>query len=174
MYVGHVGIALGAKRLRASIGILVLLVATYAPDWVDTGLCVAGRYNPRGMLSHSFPAITVLALVAFAAYVVTTRDWRSALVVAGVVVSHMLLDWITNYKPTWSGGPMIGLSLYAHPMADFVVEGVVIVIGVLLYLRTLPTPRRAWLDVSMMLGALLGVQLGIDVAKIMSRSLTKC
>jgi hypothetical protein len=105
---------------------------------------------------------------------VTTRDWRSALVVAGVVVSHMLLDWITSYKPTWPGGPMIGLSLYAHPVADFIVEGVVIVIGVLLYLRTLPTLRRGWLDVSMMLGALLGLQLGIDVAKIMSRSLTKC
>jgi len=42
MYIGHVGAALAAKRVRRSIGLLVLLVATYPPDWVDAGLCVAG------------------------------------------------------------------------------------------------------------------------------------
>src|SRR3982750_909748 len=126
MYIGHVGAALAAKRVRRTPGLLVLLVATYAPDWVDTGLCFAGAYNPRGMLSHSMPAVALLALIAFAAYGLATRDWRAAGVVGAVIVSHILLDWITGYKPTWPGGPMIGLQLYARPVADFVVEGVAI------------------------------------------------
>src|SRR3954465_3683329 len=138
MYIGHVGAALAGKRARRSIGLLVLLVATYAPDWVDTGLCFAGAYNPQGMLSHSMPAVALLAVVGFFAYGILTQDWRAAWVVAAVVVSHMLLDWITGSKPTWPGGPMIGLQLYERPSADFIAEGVVIAIGAVLYAKTLP------------------------------------
>jgi LexA-binding, inner membrane-associated putative hydrolase len=174
MYIGHVGAALAAKRARRSIGLLVLLVATYTPDWVDTGLCLAGAYNPEEMLSHSIPAIALLALVGFAAYAIATRDWTAALVVGAVIVSHMFLDWITGYKPTWPGGPMIGLRLYDHPIADFIAEGVVIWIGSLVYARTLPPRRRPWIDVSIMVGALLALQLGIDIAHIVMKSLPKC
>lgn len=174
MYIGHVGAALAAKRARRSIGLLVLLVATYTPDWVDTGLCMAGAYDSEGMLSHSIPAIALLALVGFAAYAIATRDWTAALVVAAVIVSHMFLDWITGYKPTWLGGPMIGLRLYDHPIADFMAEGVVIGIGALFYARTLPPRRRPWIDVSIMVGALLALQLGIDIAHIVMKSLPKC
>ncbi len=174
MYIGHVGAALAAKRARASIGFLVLLIATYAPDWVDAGLCVARAYNPQGMLSHSIPAVLVLMLVGFSAYAAVTRDWTGALVVAAVIFSHMLLDWVTGSKPTWSGGPMIGLSLYDHPIADFAAEAVVIASGALLYGRTLPPRRRPWVDVSIMLGALLVLQLTIDIAHLLIKSLIKC
>jgi hypothetical protein len=174
MYIGHVGAALGAKRARSSIGLLVLLVATYTPDWIDTGLCLAGAYNPQGMLSHSIPAIALLAGLGFAAYATATRDWISALVVAAVILSHMFLDWITGYKSTWPGGPMIGLRLYDHPVADFIAEGIVIVIGALLYARTLPPRKRPWIDAWTMLGALLLIQLGVDIAWIVLKTLPKC
>jgi hypothetical protein len=174
MYIGHVGAALGAKRVRRSIGLVVLLVATYTPDWVDAGLCLAGLNNPVGMLSHSIPAIALFAVLGFAAYATGTRDWRGALVVAAVILSHMFLDWITGYKPTWPGGPMIGLQLYDHPIADFVAEGVVIVIGALLYARTLPPRKRPWIDVSVMLGALLLLQLTLDIARMAFKTLPKC
>ncbi len=174
MYVGHVGVALGAKRIRAGTGLFVLLVATYVPDWVDSGLCLAGVYNPLGMLSHSIPAVLFFAVAGFSLYALGTRDLFAALIVAGVIISHMLLDWITGYKPTWPGGPMIGIRLYGHPIADFIVEGFVIVIGAVLYGRTLPPRRRPWIDVSLMLGALLVLQLGIDVAEMMMKSLPKC
>jgi len=174
MYIGHVGAALAAKRLRASIGLFALLVATYVPDWVDGGLCLAGVNNPEGMLSHSIPAVLLFALAGFTLYTVRTRDRTGALIIAGLIVSHMLLDWITGYKPTWPGGPMIGLRLYSHPVVDFVVEGLVIVAGALLYARTLPPRRRPWIDVAIMLGALLALQLGIDIAHLMMKSLPKC
>jgi membrane-bound metal-dependent hydrolase YbcI (DUF457 family) len=174
MYIGHVGVALGAVRVRRSIALLLLLLATYTPDWVDTGLCVAGIYNPQGMLSHSIPAVLLFMLVGFTAYAAVTRDWTGGLVIAAVIMSHMLLDWITGYKPTWPGGPMIGLRLYDHPIADFVVEGIVIAAGALLYGRTLPPRRRPWVDISIMLGALLALQLTIDIAHLLMKSLPKC
>lgn len=174
MYIGHVGAALAAKRARASVGLAALLVATYTPDWVDAGLCLAGVYNPDAVLSHSVPAIALFALVGFAVYALRTGDRTGGFLVGGVVVSHMLLDWITGHKPTWPGGQMIGLGLYAHPVADFIAEGALIVIGALLYGRTLPRRDRAWVDVSIMIGALLALQLGIDVAQMLLKTLPKC
>ena len=174
MYIGHVGVALAARRLRTSIGLLVLLLATYTPDWVDTGLCLAGGYDPREMLSHSIPAVLVFALVGFTAYALATRDWTSALVISLVILSHLVLDWVTGYKPTWPGGPMIGLHLYDRPAADFLAEGIVIFVGALLYGRTLHSRRRRWVDVSIMLGALLALQLTVDVAHLMMKTLPKC
>jgi len=76
MYIGHVGAALAAKRVRGSIALLVLLVATYAPDWVDMGMCVAGAYNPAGILSHSIPAVLTLMLVGLQADVAGRADDR--------------------------------------------------------------------------------------------------
>jgi LexA-binding, inner membrane-associated putative hydrolase len=174
VYIGHVGAALAAKRARTGIGLLVLLLATYAPDWVDTGLCLAGAYDPQEMLSHSIPAVVLFALAGFSAYALVTRDWTGGLVIAALILSHMLLDWITGYKPTWPGGPRIGLQLYDRPIADFIAEGIVIFVGALLYGRTLPPRQRPWVDVSIMLGALLALQLTIDIAHMLMKSLPKC
>ena len=174
MYVGHVGAALAAKRFRQSIGLALLVVATYAPDWVDAGLCLAGKSNPIELLSHSIPAVAFLALVALAGYGIFTQDWKGGAVLAAVLVSHMFLDWITGNKPTWPGGPMIGLELYSHPIADFVAEAVVISVGGMLYARTLASRKRPWVDASVMLGVLLLVQLAIDMAHLMLKTMPKC
>jgi len=174
MYVGHVGAALGAKRFGRRIGLGVLVIATYLPDWVDVGLCVAGKSNPLEMLSHSVPAVAFLALVAFAGYGIVTRDWRAGAVLAGVIVSHMLLDFITGHKPTWPRGPTIGLGLYSHPIADFIAEAIVLTIGAALYAHTLTSRKRPRADASMMLGALLLIQLAIDIAHLMLRTIPKC
>lgn len=174
MYLGHVGIALGAKGVRRDIALIVLLVATYAPDWVDAGLCVIGAYDRNGMLSHSFPAVILLGTAAVAAYGFRTRDFTGSLIVGAVVLSHALLDLVTGYKPTWPGGPMIGLGLYRHPLADLVVESVVIVAGVVLYRRTLPARSRPWIDAAAMLGALLLMQTAITAIRALTVALPKC
>ena len=174
MYLGHVGIALGAKGVRPRITLLVLLVATYVPDWVDAGLCVIGAYDRNGMLSHSFAAVTLLGTVAVAAYAFRTKDVAGSLIVGAVVLSHALLDLVTGYKPTWPGGPMIGLGLYRHPLADLAIESVVIVIGVALYRRSLPARSLPWVDVTAMLGALLLMQTAITAIRALTVSLPKC
>ncbi len=174
MYIGHVGAALAAKRLRLSVSLLVLLVATYTSDWIDSGLCIVGAYDPHQMLSHSIPAVVTFALVGFVVYALITRDTVGGALIAAVIVSHMMLDWITGTKPTWPGGPTIGLQLYDRPIADFFAEGIVIAIGAIAYARTLPARRRPWLDVTIMLGALLALQLTIDIAHLLFKSLPKC
>lgn len=173
MYVGHVGAALGAKRIAPSIALSTLVFATYLPDWVDAGLCLTGRYHSAQMSSHSIPAAIVLAILAGATQL-SRRDLGAASVVAAVVVSHVILDYLTGIKPTWPGGPFIGLELYRHPIADFLLEAVVIVGGWLLYRRTLPPARGRWNTSSLLLGLLLLMQAGVDVTKLLSPAVNKC
>jgi membrane-bound metal-dependent hydrolase YbcI (DUF457 family) len=174
VYLGHVGIALAARGMRREVSLLVLLVATYAPDWIDGGLCIVGAYDPRGMLSHSFPAVAVLMAVVLTTFRLKKADMVSGLIVCAVVLSHMVLDWITGYKPTWPGGPMIGLRLYSQPAANLVLETIVILIGVALYRSSLPFRVRPWVDLAMMAGALIAMQAIITVARALTVSLPKC
>ena len=81
---------------------------------------------------------------------------------------------LTTTVPGWPGGTMIGLRLYTHPIADFIVEALVIFGGALLYARTLPPRRRPWADLAIMAGALIALQLSIDVAHLLMKTLPKC
>ena len=174
MYLGHVGVALGAKGLRRDIALIVLLIATYAPDWIDAGLCVIGAYDPRGIFSHSFVAVALLGSVAVTGYYRYTRDLAGSLLVGGVVLSHVFLDLITGFKPTWPAGPMIGLGLYRNPIADLFTESAIIVIGVVLYQRTLPARSRPWIDIAAMLATLLVMQTAITAIRALTVALPKC
>jgi membrane-bound metal-dependent hydrolase YbcI (DUF457 family) len=173
MYVGHLGAALGAKRIAPAVAMGTLVFATYLPDWVDAALCLTGRYHDAQMYSHSIPATVVLAVLAGATQL-RRLDLRAALVVAAVVISHVVLDYITGIKPTWAGGPFIGLEIYRHPVVDFSIEAVVIVTGWAFYHRTLPAGLPKWNASTAMLIVLLVMQGGIDAAHLLLPSVNKC
>jgi hypothetical protein len=175
VYAGHIGIALGAKGIKRSVALSVLIVASQLPDWADAGLCLAGVTSATpGMLSHSFPAIGTLAVGIALAYMMTTRDTQGALFVGAVTVSHALADYVTGLKPTWAGGPTIGLQLYRYPAADFVVEAVVVCAGWLVYRASFPPERQSSRDLRIMLGVLLALQLAADIVFSMTPGLRKC
>jgi hypothetical protein len=175
MYTGHLGIALAAKGLRPRVPLWVLIVATQACDWLDTIAWSIGHPDPHSsrwlvtggitaqMVSHAIPSVVLTAGVLAGVYAAATRDGTGAWLIAGVTLSHIVVDYVTAVKPTWPGGPRIGLSLYKHPVADFIVEAVIVAAGWVLYRRSL---RRsggsapAWL----MLGALIGLQLIASLA----------
>lgn len=175
MYAGHVGIAIGAKGLRKSIPLWFLIVASQLPDWADASVCLANIRTPiPGMYSHSLPAIGILALAAAAAYCVIERDVSGIILVIAVVVSHAAGDYLTGLKPTWSGGPVIGLELYRRPVIDFLVESVVILGGWLLYRRSLPLDRRSSRQAFEMVAVLIVIQAGADVFMAFAKGLRKC
>lgn len=174
MYVGHVGAALAAKRAVPAATLAALVVATYLPDWTDAAFCVAGRYENAQMYSHSLPAVAVLALLAGGMQLGRGRGRVVAGVVGLLVLSHLLLDYITGTKYAWRGGPRIGLGLYSHPLFEFVIEAGVIVIGWLLYRATLPRMAKKWNESHLMLAALLLMQLSMDIATLLRPTMNKC
>ena len=175
MYTGHAGVALGAHGLRKSIPLWLLILASQLPDWADAGLCLANvRTAIPGMYSHSLPAITLLARGAALPYSAMLRDPAGMLLVALVVVSHALGDYVTGIKPTWPGGPVVGLELYRYPLIDFVFEVAVILGGWMIYRKSLPVDKRSREPVLTLLFVLMAVQIGADIVLTFAKGLKKC
>lgn len=159
MYVGHLGFALAGKGLRREAPLWLLVLATQGCDWVQVVACVAAPVGTSAMWSHSIPAVLALATVLSLGSYFSTRDRALALLVGAITISHIVADYATGVKPTWPGGPVIGLDLYSHAAWDFLLETAVVTIGWVVYRRSLPAEtaekRLAWV----LLVALVGIQL---------------
>jgi hypothetical protein len=140
VYAGHAAIAMAAKGLRPRIPIAVLVPAAFAPDWIQWVLHAAG--NENRLLSHSIVSIGIVATVVALVYWAVTRQAGDAAVVWLTYVSHWPADFITGIKPTWPGGPELGLELYAHTRVDVVLECVVVALCWLVYRASLPPKAR--------------------------------
>lgn len=169
MYAGHLGFALGAYSFRRTIPLWLILIGAQLPDWLDAGMCMASMdRGPYGLYTHGIAAVTIGAVVFGVVALLLTRDLAAALIVAGVVMSHYLLDYLTGLKPTWAGGPIIGLDLYARPMIDLVLESLTVIVGWLLYRRTLPQSVRNDGMVYATLFALIALQIVAGVVLALS------
>ena len=143
MYAGHLGFAIGAASFRRTIPLWLLLFAAQLPDWLDAGMCVVNaNRGPNGLYTHGIPTVAACAVVLALLYALRARDTVGGLIVAVTVVSHYALDYLTGIKPTWPGGPVIGLRLYERPLIDFTLEAATILLGWWLYRRTLPRDHR--------------------------------
>jgi hypothetical protein len=143
MYIGHIGIALAGKGLQRTAPLWLLVVATQGCDWVQVVACVAAPAGASAMWSHSLPMVAALAAALSLACYLLTRNGMVAGLAGAVTVSHVLADYVTGLKPTWPGGPTIGLELYSHPLGDLVVETGILALGWLLYRRSLPPESRS-------------------------------
>ena len=160
--------------MQRSAPLWLLLLATQGCDWVQAVACIAAPEGTSAMWSHSVPAVAALAGVLSLSAYLLTGDRGVAALTGAVAVSHVLADYVTGIKPTWPGGPRIGLDLYAHPMGDFAVETVVLVLGWLVYRRSLPPESRSN-RLTWALLALLGATQLLGVVKLeLLPSTSKC
>ncbi len=175
MYAGHVALGISAKRWAPIVPLWLLIFASQAPDWMDAAVCAArpGTFNPA-MLSHSFAAITVIATAAALVGRLVYGSWYLSKVLALLVISHMLGDLVTGLKPTWTGGPLIGLRLFSRPLLDFVFESLVIFWGWWMYRTTFRPANRNTFAVNAMLVGLIAMQAVADIAFTVVPRVSKC
>ena len=97
MYGGHIGIALAGKGYRSTVPLWILLIATQLPDWTDAAACSLGSGSPPSeLLSHSLPAVAVLAMMVALLYYAFARDVAGSALAGTIVVSHMIADYVTG------------------------------------------------------------------------------
>jgi len=160
MYAGHAAIAVLTKTARPRIPMAVLVPVAFAPDWIEW---ILGFKSPNvRMVSHGLISVAIGATVAALVYWLGSRRPGDAIAIALLYVSHWFADLITGFKPTWPGGPDVGLRLYNHPFADVVVESLLILIAAWRYQQTLAdaTPARRYLASTLLAGGLIGLQIG--------------
>lgn len=175
MLTGHIAVAIGAHGLRNTVPLWLLILASQLPDWADASLCIAGiRSSMPGEYSHSLVAVGILALAAGLFTFAMSRDARGSFLVAAVVITHAAGDYLTGSKPTWPGGPSVGLLLYDRPVLDFILESAVLLGGWTLYQRSL-RPLRQYSRASFaLLYTLLAIQAAADIVLALTEGLKKC
>jgi hypothetical protein len=157
VFAGHAALALLAKAKRPSIPIALLVPVAFAPDWIELFADALHQYDRE--ISHSLVSVGIGATAVALIYFALSRVKLDAFAVWLTYVSHWPADFITGLKPTWPGGPTVGLLLYAHPLGDILVESALIVACWLVYTRSLPeVSRRRAINALIPLG-LIGMQI---------------
>jgi hypothetical protein len=151
VFVGHLAVALGAKRVEPRIPLAASVAAAFALDLLWPILLLLGlesvRVNPgdtafTNLAFDSYPwshsLLTVAAWSTFGALVGRRLfgSWRAGLVLGGLVASHWLLDFVTHRPdlPLWPAGPVVGLGLWNSIPGTILVESALLGAGLWLYL----------------------------------------
>ena len=88
--------------------------------------------------THSLVADLGWAALFAVVYGTLRKDWRGAIWLAALVMSHWILDVIAHRPdmPTWPGGPKLGAGLWNSVPATMIVEFLLFGAGVWIYSRS--------------------------------------
>lgn len=160
MFVGHLAVALGAKRVSPRTPLAALIAAAFGLDLMWPILLLAGiehvRVDPGHTAftplafdhypwSHSLSMAVVWAVAVGRLSVVLLKRSAAGLVIGLAVVSHWLLDYVTHIAdlPLWPGGPEVGLGLWNSIPGTLVVEGIFFSAAVFAYVRSTRPRQKA-------------------------------
>lgn len=151
MFIGHFGVALAAKRLapRTSLGALIFaaefldllwpifLLMGYEHVRVVPGITKVQPFDFYDYpFSHSLTMALRWGLAVGLIYYLVRRYLPGAWVLASLVVSHWVLDYVSHRPdmPLWIHGPKVGLGLWNSWPASIAAELVLLGVGLWLYL----------------------------------------
>jgi hypothetical protein len=152
MFIGHVALALAAKRVTPRVSLAMLLIAAQWADVLWPVLVGAGieqvriepgntAFTPLNFVSypysHSLALLIVWGMAMGAVYRGIAGGRRTFWILAALVVSHWVLDYVTHRAdmPLYPGGPKVGLGMWNSIPATLAVEAVMYVAGMVIYLR---------------------------------------
>ena len=158
MFIGHFGLALGAKKAAPAV-----LLLGYERVEIQPGIT---RFTPLNFVSypysHSLVALFVWGVAFGAIYTALRRARISAFfTIALLVISHWMLDYLTHRPDmpiTIRGADRVGLGLWNSIPGTPAVEGAIFSIGLAVYLReTVPRDRIGSIGLWCLVGSLLVV-----------------
>jgi hypothetical protein len=154
MFIGHIAVGLAAKRLAPRTSLGTLLVSAQCLDLVWPAMLLLGwehvRIQPGATvvspldfvdypITHSLLGAAIWSLLLGGVYWLARHEPRAAMVVAGGVFSHWILDAI-SHRPDLlllpGGNLKVGLGLWNSLTATVLVEGGMFVAGLWLFLHT--------------------------------------
>ena len=173
MFVGHLAVALGAKKVDPDVPLGAAVAAAFGLDLIWPVLLLLGletvRVNPgdtafTGLAFDAYPwshsLLTVAAWSGLAAFIARSvlGSWRSGAVLGGLVLSHWVLDLVTHRPdlPLWPGGPLMGLGLWNSIPGTILVESGLLAGGLWIYLGATSSKDRTGTGALWALVALTG------------------
>ena len=158
MYSGHLAVALAVKGKKQKESVVLLITATLLVDLID-GLLGLMQISIPGIGGvHNLPGTIITAILFSGLVLLFSRKIRKALLYAAIVLSHILLDYISSRLFLWPGGPRFGLGLYNLSVLDFFVEGLLVFGGWLVYRQSIRQVSKPHWPLYTLLFYLLGLQ----------------
>lgn len=153
MFIGHFALGLAAKRVAPRTSLGTLFAAPTLADLLWPAFLLLGWEQARVLpdpnpflrlrlddfpISHSLLTLIVWGAVFGFLYRARTGYGRGAIVVALLVVSHWVLDFVTHRPdmPFYPGSVEAGLELWNSVVGTLIVEGLLVLAGVVIYART--------------------------------------
>jgi membrane-bound metal-dependent hydrolase YbcI (DUF457 family) len=181
MFIGHFALGFAAKRAAPRLSVATLFAAAQLADLIWPILVALGieqvriepgitAFTPFDFVSypysHSLLALAIWGVVFGGICAAVVRDRRVLIVIAALVVSHWVLDWVTHRPdmPLYPGSRTFGLGLWNSVPATVAVETVMFVAGVWMYARATrardAVGRRAFAAFVGLMFAVYGVSMG--------------
>ena len=159
MFLGHYGVAFAAKKAAPKTSLGTLVFAAQFADLLWPILLLFGIEKVRivpGLLpgspfdfvsypiSHSLIAQMGWGALIGVIYYASRRNRGNALLVAGLVPTHWLLDFIAHRPdmPIYPGGPKYGLGMWNSIPLTIAVECALFVAGIAVYISV--TRAKDW------------------------------
>jgi hypothetical protein len=178
MFLGHFGIALAAKKAAPKTSLAVLVAAGECLDLIWPVLLILGVEHVRVVkgitavtpfdfydypISHSLLTALIWGGLAAALYFAFTRYTRGAWLIAALVPSHWVLDWLVHRPdmPLWPGhSPKFGLGIWNSWPLTLAAEFAIFGVGLFLYLSSTRSKNRLgryliWLWAAVLVGSWL-------------------
>ena len=149
MFIGHLAVGFVSKRVAPKASLGVLMAAPMALDLLWPLFLLAGweqvridpgntAFTPLDFVSYpySHPLLMLGVWGALFAWVFRAPSRpRRALLLAALVVSHWVLDFVTHRPdmPLYPGGPKVGLGLWQSVPATVAIEAAMFAAGVWVY-----------------------------------------
>ena len=154
MYIGHFGLAFAAKRAAPEVSLGTLFTAAQLVDLIWPALLIVGIENVSVVpgntvvtplefthypFSHSLLAFVFWATLFGGAFTLIRRDRKRALILWLLVMSHWVLDLVTHAPdlPLYPGSDtLLGLGLWNSLAGTLALEGLIFIVGVVIYAKT--------------------------------------
>jgi hypothetical protein len=170
MFLGHFGVGMGTKPAAPRLSLGTLILAAQFLDLVWPIFVLAGlehvriapgitRMQPLDFydypISHSLLGACGWALVVGGAHFARKRRVRDALILGALVISHWVLDFISHRPdmPIGPTGPYVGLGLWGSVPATLAAEFGILLVGSVLYVRSVGKLRLRFLIFVLFLAA---------------------
>ncbi len=172
MFLGHVALGFAVKRATPRVNLATLFAAAQFPDLLWPVLVGAGverveiapgitAFTPLDFVSypwsHSLILVVLWGLVFAVMHFLRSRNGVAAGVLAMLVVSHWLLDFLSHRPdmPIYPGGARYGLGLWNSVPATIAIESALFIIGAWLYAQaTRPRDGRGQFAFASLIGVL--------------------
>jgi hypothetical protein len=161
VFVGHYGVAFGAKPVAPAVPLWVYFIAVQWLDVVWSVLVLLGieklhivpgftEANPYDLYympyTHGLPGAVALSLAlgVVVAALVAQRRGRAFLVVSAASFSHWILDLIVHTPdlPLYDNADKVGFGLWRHVAISFPLEIALLLAGTWYFARRLPPADR--------------------------------